>query len=195
MQCRPAEWSKKGTRTDNSGSELMLPSSTWSFYSIVYLLFNLFVNLQRIPKIFPQKVQIGFRYHNVKQYIPPPTRCYNCNKYGHTTTYCTTKTKCSKCGNNHQYDQCTTSTNKCSNCGGSHSAAYKGCPHNKLAKNITAYKVQNNTSFTQAAKQINKPSQSVTRTVITKTQTHEHISQNFTTRVLIKFNPKRAIHQ
>ena len=104
----------------------------------------------------PYAVNIGFKTHKVKTYIPPPIRCYNCNKFGHTSTYCTTKVRCPKCGGNHPYQQCKSTDKKCPNCGESHNAAYKGCIQYKEAKYITEYKIKNNTTYTQAKKEIQK---------------------------------------
>ena len=105
-------------------------------------------------KTLPQSVTIGFKTHKVKTYIPLPTRCFNCHKYGHTSTYCRTKTICPNCSGNHHYSDCQNSEKKCPNCGDCHNAAYKGCQEFKNAQNITKYKTINNTTYTQAKKEI-----------------------------------------
>ena len=88
----------------------------------------------------PPFVTIGLKQHRVKTYIPQPVRCYNCNRYGHTSTYCTTKIKCPNCAGNHKYTECNSTNKKCQNCGGNHNAAYKGCSEHQKAKEITEYK-------------------------------------------------------
>lgn len=66
-----------------------------------------------------------------EKYIPTrfPTRCYKCNKYGHTVTLCQEKQSCSKCGTiGHTFNECTSENVKCCNCGGAHLAISRECP-------------------------------------------------------------------
>lgn len=57
-----------------------------------------------------------------------PTRCFNCNGYGHTAAWCKTKTRCGKCADDHKTNECTNSLKKCSNCNNNHHAFDKNCP-------------------------------------------------------------------
>ena len=38
-------------------------------------------------KTLPDKVTIGYMAYAVRAYIPPPLRCYKCQKYGHIAAY------------------------------------------------------------------------------------------------------------
>ena len=44
------------------------------------------------------------------------TRCFNCNKYGHSSRGCKNKTCCPKCAGEHNVAECKTDDLKCSNC-------------------------------------------------------------------------------
>ena len=69
----------------------------------------------------------------VHAYVPPVRRCTTCNKLGHLKAQCrSTVPVCPRCGSRgHTPDVC---PNKlcCLNCGGPHSAAYQGCPQQRL---------------------------------------------------------------
>lgn len=66
--------------------------------------------------------------YNVRVYIPPPLRCFTCQRYGHVAAVCKGKIRCSNCGGEHKYGECEEgATQKCCNCGGEHSAAHGGC--------------------------------------------------------------------
>lgn len=76
----------------------------------------------------PERVKIGYVRYIVRPYIPPPTRCFTCQRFGHIAAACKAKARCAKCGGEHEYGECAEGTKiKCCNCGGEHSAAYKGC--------------------------------------------------------------------
>ena len=104
----------------------------------------------------PEKVVIGYRKHNVKDYIPPPVRCFKCNKFGHVQENCRNKITCPNCGENHQYSECKTSTKRCVNCGEDHSAAFRGCRAYKHEQEIISIKIQNNITYAQATKQVSQ---------------------------------------
>lgn len=67
----------------------------------------------------PEKVMIGYMSFKVREFIPPPMRCFKCQRYGHVAANCNGKERCGKCGGNHQYGQCEEgAVRKCCNCGG-----------------------------------------------------------------------------
>src|SRR6218665_1646799 len=45
----------------------------------------------------PSRVYIAFKVFKVRDYIPPPVRCYKCLQFGHKSIKCTKKQKCSIC--------------------------------------------------------------------------------------------------
>jgi len=83
----------------------------------------------------PSHVNIGLGRHKLREYIPTPLRCNNCQRFGHKAIHCRSTMKCSRCGKEHNFDACThKDIAKCANCGEDHSAAYKGCKKYKEVK-------------------------------------------------------------
>ncbi len=69
----------------------------------------------------PVKVKLGFISYVVREYIPPPLCCYNCQRIGHTAAVCKGKWRCAKCGEEHEYGKCQEGTKmKWCNCGDEH---------------------------------------------------------------------------
>ena len=90
----------------------------------------------------PERVKVGYVSYAVRPYIPPPTRCFKCQRFGHIAVACRAKNRCAKCGGDHEYGNCGEGTKiKCCNCGGEHSAAYKGCIAHKRAIQVQNVKV------------------------------------------------------
>lgn len=84
----------------------------------------------------PTHVTLGYSRHNISAYVPPPLRCYSCQRYGHVADECRSNKRCTRCGKMHNTSQCTLSAEQktdfhCVNCGGMHSSAYWGCPKYK----------------------------------------------------------------
>ena len=101
----------------------------------------------------PTQIQLCFQVFKVKQYVPPPTRCYKCQRFGHAATGCRFSVRCVRCGDPHTFEQCPQKeTPKCINCGGTHSAAYGGCETAKAAIEIQKVKIEKNISYAQASK-------------------------------------------
>ena len=104
----------------------------------------------------PEFVRIGWRRHRVSVYIPPPTRCYKCQRFGHIATNCGAKKICPICSGSHPYVECQIKDNhrtdnkaSCPNCKGLHPASYQGCPAYKQAKILK--KIQTNEGISYAA--------------------------------------------
>lgn len=75
--------------------------------------------------------------YDVKQYIPPPLRCFKCQKFGHVAAICKGTQKCGRCAGNHEYGKSEkTAKIKCCNCGGERTAVYRGCEASKRAEMI-----------------------------------------------------------
>jgi len=58
------------------------------------------------PDTLPDFVCIGFLRYRVKPYIPQPTRCNNCQGYGHIAAYCKRQARCVRCGKGHSLEEC-----------------------------------------------------------------------------------------
>ena len=71
----------------------------------------------------------------VRPYVPSPTRCYKCQKFGHVATTCMAKAaRCRLCAGAHLTEQCQIQRNsgqivtlKCANCGEAHPASSGLC--------------------------------------------------------------------
>ncbi|XP_035989752.1 uncharacterized protein LOC118561624 isoform X2 [Fundulus heteroclitus] len=105
-------------------------------------------------KILPDKVMVGYMSFNVRAYIPPPLRCYKCQRYGHTANVCKGKQRCGRCGGEHSYGECGNNPVKCCNCGGNHTAAYAGCMVRKEAAEIQKVKIDKRITYAEAVKEV-----------------------------------------
>ena len=91
----------------------------------------------------PDSVLAGFKRYSVREYVPPPLRCYKCQKYGHITAYCKGKQVCGRCGGEHEFGKCEPGAQlKCSNCGGDHSVVYRECEARKKVQEIQQTKLE-----------------------------------------------------
>lgn len=105
----------------------------------------------------PERIMIGYVSYQTRPYVPPPTRCFKCQRYGHIALVCKAKCRCARCGGEHEYGKCEEGTKiKCCNCGGEHSAAYKGCEMHKKAVQVQNVKVKEQISYAEAIKRVNK---------------------------------------
>lgn len=92
----------------------------------------------RTPNL-PETIQIVYERARVKEYIPTPMRCRNCNQIGHTTKLCNNPYTCAKYGSkdHRPNDNC---INSCINCkkvfpgNENHSADSRECPTYKKKK-------------------------------------------------------------
>lgn len=106
-------------------------------------------------KVLPGKMYIGFMSYDVRQYIPPPLRCFKCQKFGHVAAICKGKQKCGRCAGEHEYGQCEEGAKiKCINCGGEHSSAYRGCEASKRAAEVQKIKVTTGVTYAEAARKV-----------------------------------------
>lgn len=102
----------------------------------------------------PDKIMIGYLSFSVRNYIPPPMRCYKCQRYGHTAKICNGKQRCGRCGGEHSYGECGEKPIRCCNCGGDHTAAYAGCMVRKEAAEIQKLKTEKRMSYAEAVKEV-----------------------------------------
>ncbi|XP_026142685.1 deoxyuridine 5'-triphosphate nucleotidohydrolase, mitochondrial isoform X2 [Carassius auratus] len=79
---------------------------------------SLSVMLQFDEERMPERVKIGYVSYPVRPYVPPPLRCFKCQKYGHVSAVCRGKQRCARCGGDHEYGKCGEGVKaKCCNCG------------------------------------------------------------------------------
>lgn len=103
----------------------------------------------------PERVFLGFFSYGVRVYIPPPLRCFKCQKYGHVAAVCRGKQRCARCGGDHEYGKCRQGkTPKCCNCGGEHSAVYGSCEVRKDAIKVQNVRMEEGISYAEALKKV-----------------------------------------
>ena len=104
----------------------------------------------------PGRVFLGAMAFQVREYIRPPLRCYNCQRYGHIADACRGKKKCAKCGGEHEIKECKADAPKCPNCGGDHKAAYWGCEHTKKARKVQEVKERDKVTYAEAVRKVTR---------------------------------------
>lgn len=102
--------------------------------------------------VLPEVMYLGSMAYRVREYIRPPLRCFNCQRFGHTASSCRGKRRCAKCGQEHEIKECKAETSRCCNCGGDHMAAFRGCEHFIQAKQIQSNRDQNKVSYMEAVR-------------------------------------------
>lgn len=116
---------------------------------------SLSVLLEFQELVLPDRVKIGCMSFPVRPYIPPPLRCYRCQRYGHIAAVCRGKQRCPKCGGEHRVEDCRDNVQgKCCNCGGQHRVTYGGCEARKRAVEIEQVKAVDNISYAEAVKRV-----------------------------------------
>ncbi|KAH8397734.1 hypothetical protein KR215_010717, partial [Drosophila sulfurigaster] len=96
----------------------------------------------------PDKLWIGYEVVNIRPYVPPPMRCFNCLRFGHLSAYCKSPKTCANCSEKvHTADNETCTNNQtCINCKYEddnikhHNAMDKSCPAFIKQKELTAIK-------------------------------------------------------
>jgi len=107
-------------------------------------------------KELPGVVYIGLTRYRVSLYVPTPTRCDKCQRFGHCADQCTSvQLRCSRCGKNHEFKDCTAEKEraKCANCGENHSSAYRGCKKYREVKESLKVAATEKLSYADALKQ------------------------------------------
>ena len=97
----------------------------------------------------PKEITVGYRKVKVALFVPNPMRCFNCNKFGHTSQRCKVDAKCTGCGKDKHEGRCE-GPKLCSNCNGPHASSAKDCPVWKKEKAIQRVRVEKHISFPEA---------------------------------------------
>ena len=112
----------------------------------------------------PSHIYLGPYRIKVDLYVPNPTRCFKCQKFGHGKSSCRGKEKCVKCsGEGHSNFECDGEV-KCSNCGLNHMANSRNCEFYKKEMKIQKLKTEKNISYQEAKKQISASNDSTQST-------------------------------
>ena len=104
----------------------------------------------------PERVSIGSMSYRVREYIRPPLRCYECQRFGHSAGACRGNQRCMKCGEEHNIKECMAGVPKCSNCGGDHAASFRGCMHFVKARKVETVRDQLKVSYADAVKTVQR---------------------------------------
>lgn len=101
----------------------------------------------------PEKVKLGWNELEVREYIPRPRRCFQCQVFGHGGKSCREeKGTCVNCGNDAHGD--CTQPPKCSNCDGSHPASDRSCFYYKMESEILTTMTKKQISYGFAKKEV-----------------------------------------
>ena len=102
----------------------------------------------------PQKINVGPFKMKVDLYIPNPTRCFQCQKFGHGKQSCRSHAKCYRCSEDDHDGLTCDKPIKCANCNLDHMSSSKECPVYLKEKQIQKIKVENNISYFDARRQV-----------------------------------------
>ena len=97
----------------------------------------------------PKEITVGYLKVKVALFVPNPMRCFNCNKFGHTSQRCKVAAKCPGCGKDKHEGQCV-GPKLCSNCNGPNASSAKDCPVWLKEKEIQCVPVEKRISFPEA---------------------------------------------
>ncbi|XP_077550887.1 uncharacterized protein LOC144164247 [Haemaphysalis longicornis] len=101
----------------------------------------------------PEHINAGFIRCSIRPYIPNPRHCFDCQRFGHSTTSCRGKTTCAKCAaQDHPTDNCDSENLTCTNCRGPHAAYSRKCEKFQMEKKIINLKVTENITFPEERK-------------------------------------------
>ena len=106
--------------------------------------------------VLPDYVYIGMIRKKVTQYIPPPLRCFKCQRYGHKSTTCRSNaSRCPLCAQDHNIKDCPNiAAPKCANCQGDHFSGSKDCPKYQIIQETLKVKTEQKLSYAAAVKVI-----------------------------------------
>ena len=125
----------------------------------------------------PRSVSIYGLYFKIRQFIPPPVQCYNCQRFGHTAGSCRTKPRCLICGEGHNRNECKSTVIRCANCCGTHVSSSRDCDQMKTAKEIETLKVTEKMSHVDARNRIMQGHSRHSSQIRTDSQYNEFPSQ------------------
>ncbi|XP_055931848.1 uncharacterized protein LOC129962135 [Argiope bruennichi] len=105
------------------------------------------------PKL-PEYIYAGYMKLPVRQYIPNPLRCFQCQRFGHSKVNCRGTVTCARCAEKgHDSQQCT-AQEKCVNCDGAHSSFSRACKRWTLEKQIITLKIKESISYPEARRKV-----------------------------------------
>ena len=117
----------------------------------------------------PDTVLAGYIRYSVRVFVPNPLRCFNCQKFGHSSKFCKQAARCPKCGEApHEGSPCSAPV-KCLSCDASdHTTNSTQCPVWKREKEICSVKVTSGVSYQQARRTVENSSSDPTKKTYAK---------------------------
>ena len=98
------------------------------------------------PLDMPKDIKVGYLNMKADLFVPNRLRCFNCNKFDHTSQRCKTAAKCQRGGKDKHEEQCD-GPQICSNCNGPYAASAKDSPVWKKEKEIQRIRVEKRISL------------------------------------------------
>lgn len=108
----------------------------------------------------PKTVKIGLIPTPTERYYPPPIKCWNCLRLGHTKASCTGKRRCARCSGTHMAQECQNPPS-CINCNGDHKPSDRACPAFLQERRIMKIQVDTGCSAKAARREYRKSNRSV----------------------------------
>jgi hypothetical protein len=136
----------------------------------------------------PPSIKLGFVSVRLTDYIPPPLRCFRCQKFGHTNTTCKRRIVCAKCSEEHEDKICQARQNKCANCGGGHTVFSKECPILNKEKEVINIKITKKCTFREAKAMVEArcPQGTSYATIVSSSQKIKVINANTNTKTVTR---------
>lgn len=101
----------------------------------------------------PESIKVAMYSLRVRRYIPAPSRCFRCQRYGHFASSCKGEQVC-VCGKPpHEGQQCVFPFT-CVNCRGNHISSSKNCPIYQDEFAIQKLRVENNMTYGEAKRNL-----------------------------------------
>jgi hypothetical protein len=124
----------------------------------------------------PEKIKIGYYCLKVETYIPNPLRCYNCQKFGHSSDRCKNEKVCFRCGSENCSAGDCREEPKCVNCNESHPSSSKQCTVWIKEKEIQKRKVEKHISYPEARKLYSSQHPNISYAAMLKKKTTREIA-------------------
>jgi hypothetical protein len=147
-------------------------------------------------KCLPKRIKIGHERCGVRPYVPNPSRCYNCQRFGHMSRNCKRRPVCAKCGSEdhvHIRENPCQKEAHCVNCNQNHPAYDRSCPKWETEKNILKLKVTKDISFPEARRLVEQHGSQLSYAAVAATSVadnNSHSQRNFETNS--RSSPKRS---
>ena len=107
----------------------------------------------------PEKINGGLEKLEVREFIPRPRRCFNCQGFGHMGAHCRrTEAICANCSDrvHTERNEACRRTPHCRNCRGNHPTTDRGCPTYKKEQEILTIVTREKVSFVEARKAVRR---------------------------------------